>query len=206
MSAVLRTLGKCVRETGQALDTVGLAATEKLVYLDHWSRHRQMMPLDDKSPSVAKDSFVAPNASLIGGVTVSSKASVWYGAVIRGDAGPVTIGARANLQDDVVVSGGATTIGADTTVGHSAILMAASVGPGAFVGMKAIVESATVEGGAMVAAAAVVAPGSVVPKGEVWGGNPAKFLRKMTEAEKSYVGKSAAGYAALAAEHDAEFA
>ncbi|CAM9245161.1 unnamed protein product [Choristocarpus tenellus] len=165
------------------------------------SRHRQVMPLEDSKPSVAVDAWLAPSAALIGKVEVGSKASIWYGAVIRGDSGGVTIGEETNVQDDVVLSSGDVDIGKGVTIGHGAILKASTVGSGSMIGMKSVLEEATVEAGAIVAAGAIVTPGTVVGAGQVWGGNPAKFLREVSPAEKSQLLKSAVEYVTLSQEH-----
>lgn len=200
MAGAVRTLGKMLRETGQAMDRFGLKCVDSPLVLETFSRHRQVMPLKDTIPSVETDAWVAPSASLIGKVDVSSKASVWYGAVVRGDCGSVTIGAGSNVQDDAVLAAGNVSIGEGVTIGHGAIIKASTVGDGSMVGMKSVIEEASVEEGSIVAAGAIVTPGTVVPTGQLWGGNPAVFMREITAEEKAQLIKSAEGYSALAAE------
>ncbi|CAM9571448.1 unnamed protein product, partial [Discosporangium mesarthrocarpum] len=83
-SNIVRTLGRSLRETGQALDRAGLQALDSTIMMEPFSRHRKIMPLGDDKPTVAADAWVAPSAALVGKVDVGSTASVWYGAVIRG--------------------------------------------------------------------------------------------------------------------------
>lgn len=77
-------LGVALRETGQALDRLGLVVAENEIFRDHLSRHRPVMNIYDKKPITAIDVFIAPNASVIGQVLLMGEVSVWYGAVIRG--------------------------------------------------------------------------------------------------------------------------
>jgi gamma-carbonic anhydrase len=180
------------------------------------SAHRTLLPWAGTSPSLAPSSFVAPSASLIGSVSLGDRASVWYGAVLRGDVGAISVGPDSNIQDNAVVhvarhnpSGtvAGTSIGARATIGHGAVVHAASVGDGAFVGMGAVVlDGAVVQPGAIVAAGALVPPGAVIPGGEVWGGRPARKLRAAAPGEADFVAAAAARYAGLAAAHAAEAA
>ncbi len=100
--------------------------------------------------------------------------------------------------------GAGTTLGVGVTVGHSAKLFGCTIGDASLIGMDAVVEKgATVEKGAYVAAGAVVRSGTTVPGGQLWGGNPAKFLRALNDKETAFFDKSATEYAALAAKHAA---
>jgi len=167
------------------------------------------MSMYDKVPSVAPDAFVAPSASIIGDVAVADKASVYYGAVLRGDASSISIGAGTNVQDNVVVKTTATystEIGADVTIGHNAVLTGCTVGDNTLIGMGAVVSAgATIEGNAFVAAGAVVEAGTVVPAKEMWAGQPAKKLKDLTPDEISKLTYQANEYVALSAEHAAAF-
>jgi carbonic anhydrase/acetyltransferase-like protein (isoleucine patch superfamily) len=165
------------------------------------------------SPSTATSpAFVAPNATILGSVELGQGASVWYGAVLRGDVNAIRVGARTNLQDNVVVhvarhtSGSnpprPTVIGADCTVGHGATLHACTIGDGCLIGMNAtVLDGAVVESGSIVAAGALVPPGAVVKSGTVWAGQPARLLRALESDERSFIAASAQNYAKLAREH-----
>jgi carbonic anhydrase/acetyltransferase-like protein (isoleucine patch superfamily) len=140
-------------------------------------------------------------------VSLGDRASVWYGATVRGDAHPVSIGAETNLQDGACVGtlspeGKPTRVGRGVSVGHGAVLRGCTVGDRALIGMNAVVQDgATVEREAMVAAGAVVGEGVVVPTGELWGGNPARKLRAMKPEEQRYVQQLPGKYVDLAAQH-----
>lgn len=162
--------------------------------------------------STSGPAFVAPNATVLGSVELAPGCSVWYGAVLRGDVNAIRVGARTNLQDNVVVhvarhTAGSnpprpTVIGADCTIGHGATLHACTVGDGCLVGMGAtVLDGAVVESGSIVAAGALVPPGAVVKSGTVWAGQPAKLLRALESDERAFIAASAQNYARLAREH-----
>jgi len=169
------------------------------------------MNVYDKTPAVAKDAFVAPSASIIGDVQVGPGSSIWYGCVLRGDVNSISIGSGTNIQDHSLVHVAKsnlpgkvhpTVIGDNVTVGHSAILHGCTVEDETLIGMKAtLLDGVVVEKHAMVAAGALVRQDTRIPSGEVWGGNPAKFLRKLTDKEMAFFSESASTYSKLAEVH-----
>jgi gamma-carbonic anhydrase len=174
------------------------------------NRHDQttglILPFRDLSPVIAPDAWIAPGAVVAGDVGIGSCASIWFGAIVRGDVGSIEIGENTNIQDGSVihVSLGkpGTRIGANVTVGHMALLHACVVEDGCLIGMKACVsDEAVVEKGAMVAAGALVTPRTRVPSGELWGGAPARFMRPVTDREKAYIEALPARYVSAAAEY-----
>jgi carbonic anhydrase/acetyltransferase-like protein (isoleucine patch superfamily) len=161
-----------------------------------------------RAPRVAADAFVAPGAVLIGDVELGPRASVWFGCVLRGDVGPIRVGARSNLQDGTVVhvdsDAEPTIIGDAVTVGHQALLHACRLEDGSFVGMRAtVMDGAVVEGGAMVAAGALLTPGKRVRRGELWAGTPAKCIRELRPQELASFVDTVEHYASLGAEYEA---
>jgi carbonic anhydrase/acetyltransferase-like protein (isoleucine patch superfamily) len=168
-----------------------------------------VMPYKGVLPQIAADAFIASTAVVIGAVEIGAEASIWFGCVLRGDSNSIRIGARTNIQDGTVIhvnheregaAGTKTTIGADVTVGHMALLHACTVEDGAFIGMKAcLMDGVHVESGAMVAAGALVTPGKRIRKGELWAGSPAKLMRPLTEKEMAYFAYSAKHYCDVAA-------
>ncbi|KAF8661889.1 hypothetical protein HU200_056849 [Digitaria exilis] len=184
------------------------------------SRHRTLMNIFDKTPHVHRDAFVAPSASLIGDVQVGAGASIWYGCVLRGDANNVQIGSGTNIQDNSLVHVAKSNLSGKvfpTIIGHSAVLQGCTVEDEAFVGMGAtLLDGVVVEKHGMVAAGALVRQNTRIPSGEVvhhflscplplvWGGNPAKFLRKLTADEIAFIAESAGNYFKLSKEHAAE--
>lgn len=134
--------------------------------------------------------------------------SVWYGAVVRGDYGPVTIGKFTNIQDNAIV--GATSefsppvsIGDRVSVGHGAVLKGCSVGSHTLVGMNAVIsEGAVVGANTIIAAGSYVEENAVVPSNEVWAGTPAKKLRDLKPEEKDYLVNLPTKYREMAASHE----
>jgi carbonic anhydrase/acetyltransferase-like protein (isoleucine patch superfamily) len=139
-----------------------------------------------KRPKVATSAFVAPTAVLIGDVEIGEEASVWFGTVIRGDNGPIRIGARANIQDNSVVHVSehcTTVIEEDVTVGHCAVLEDCHIKRGAMIGSNAVILNyATVGEESLIAAGAVVAARATIPDRVVAAGAPA-VVKKPLEGE-----------------------
>lgn len=214
LGRAIYTVGFWIRETGQALDRLGCRLQGNYYFHEQLSRHRTLMNLFDKAPAVHREAFVAPSASIIGDVQVGLNSSIWYGCVLRGDVNSISIGTGTNIQDNSLVHVAksnlagkvlSTVIGNNVTVGHSAVLHGCTVEDEAFVGMGAtLLDGVVVEKNAMVAAGALVRQNTRIPCGEIWGGNPAKFLRKLTEEEIAFISQSAINYSNLAQVHAAE--
>jgi carbonic anhydrase/acetyltransferase-like protein (isoleucine patch superfamily) len=154
-------------------------------------------------PNIAPSAFVAANAVILGDVIVEAEASVWFGCVLRGDVQAIRVGPRTNIQDGTVVhgsTGGApVVIGADVTVGHGTILHGCQLQDASFVGFGArVLDNAIVERGAMLAAGSVLTGRRIVPSGQLWGGNPARLLRKLTEEERASFPTAVERYVRLA--------
>jgi carbonic anhydrase/acetyltransferase-like protein (isoleucine patch superfamily) len=160
------------------------------------------------APRVDPSVYVAPSAVVIGDVVVGAEASLWFYAIVRGDIGPIRIGARTNLQDHVtvhVVAGKfAVTIGDDVTVGHRAIVHGCTVGNRVLIGMGAIVlDGAEIADDCLIGAGALVPPGMEVPSGRLVLGNPARVARELRADERAHLLTSAANYVGYAAEYRA---
>ena len=137
--------------------------------------------LDDDEPQIDETAYVAPDAVVIGRVRIGPEASVWPGAVLRGDHGYIVVGARTSVQDGTVVHCTAaypTIIGDDCVVGHNAHLEGCVVEDGCLIGSGSVtLNRALIGSGSIVAAGAVVAEGSAVPPGSLVAGVPAKVKR-----------------------------
>ena len=136
-----------------------------------------------KTPQVSSEAFVAETAALIGDVTVGPDSSVWYGAVIRGDSSPITVGRGTSIQDNAVLHteiGHPLTIGDNVTIGHGAVVHCASVGSNTLIGMGAILlDGAVIGDHCIIGAGAVVKEKTVVPSGAMMVGVPAKCVREL---------------------------
>ncbi|HET8657283.1 MAG TPA: gamma carbonic anhydrase family protein [Longimicrobiaceae bacterium] len=157
--------------------------------------------LDGLRPRVHPTAWVAPTATIIGNVVIGADATVWFGAVLRGDdpEREIRVGARTSVQDNCVLhvsAAGPTVVGEGVTLGHGAVLESCRVEDGALIGMNAVVlQGAVVEAGALVAAGAVVAGGSRIPARHLAAGAPAKVkkplpdeaLRAIAEGAEHYV-------------------
>lgn len=146
--------------------------------------------------------FAAHNCTITGEVQILPEASLWFGAVVRGDVAPITIGRRVNVQDGAVVhcdSGIPNTIEDDVTIGHRAIVHGAFVGNGSLVGMGAVLLGRTKIGReCLIAAGAVVPPGLQVPDRMVVMGVPGKIVRPVKPDELEYMHWLTAHYVELA--------
>jgi len=151
------------------------------------------------------------NARVLGDVTLGEDVSIWCGVAIRGDVAPVTIGARTNVQDNVVVhcdAGDENVIGCDVTIGHAAVVHGVRVGKGSLIGIGARLLAGTVIGDCcLVAAGCVVPPGLIVPDGMVVMGVPGRVMRPVCDAERAHFRYAVQSYLDLArlhAEHPAD--
>lgn len=147
-----------------------------------------ILSFGDKRPRIGRHVFLAPNATIIGDVEIADEASIWFGAVLRGDVGPIRIGARTNVQDLVCIhmTGGVsvTQLGADVTVGHGAILHGCQVGDRCLIGMGSILlDNAEIGEGSVVAAGSLVAARGQFPPRSLIRGRPARIIREVNESE-----------------------
>src|SRR3954466_1169778 len=157
-----------------------------------------LIELDGKTPRVAGDAYLAPTAVLIGDVTIEAGASVWFGAVLRGDNSAIVIGKGSNVQDNCVIhcaDGLPTVVGENVTVGHMAMLEGCTIGDGSLIGMGAIVlQRAQVGAGSLIAAGAVVGEGVEIPEGVLAAGVPAKVRKELAGSSQRWVETAAIEY------------
>jgi carbonic anhydrase/acetyltransferase-like protein (isoleucine patch superfamily) len=156
-----------------------------------------------KQPKLGKSVYIARGAVVLGNVTLGDNASIWYGAVLRGDINRIVIGHHTNIQDNAVVhvsDGYSCTIGNRVTVGHSAIVHASKVGDETLVGMGSVIlDGAVIGEQSLIGAQAMVKQGMKIPPGSLVLGAPAKIVRALTRRERSRLKSFAAKYATYAA-------
>jgi carbonic anhydrase/acetyltransferase-like protein (isoleucine patch superfamily) len=151
-----------------------------------------------KGPAIHPTAWVVPGATVVGDVTLEEEASVWYGAVLRGDINRIVIGPRSNIQDNAVVhldTGFPTTVGELVTVGHSAIVHACQIDNEVLVGMGAIIlDGAEVGARSIIGANALVTMGTKIPPGSLVLGSPAKVRRQLSLDEQKDLARWALSY------------
>ncbi|CTQ50472.1 gamma carbonic anhydrase family protein [Jannaschia donghaensis] len=154
--------------------------------------------LDGTEPTVDADAWVAPDANVIGNVTLAAGSSVWFGTTIRGDNEPIALGASSNVQENCVLHtdvGFPLTVGANVTVGHKAMLHGCTIGDGALIGMGATVLNGAVIGeGCLIGAGALITEGKVIPPGSLVMGAPGKVVRQLDAAALAALLASAEHY------------
>lgn len=159
-------------------------------------------------PTVHPEAWVAPTAVLIGDVTVEAGASIWYGAVVRGDICRIVIREGTNVQDNSVLHaepGGTLTVGPRATIGHGCVVHCAEVGEQALIGNgSTLLDHATVGAGTLVAAGSVVTPGTAIPAGVLAAGVPCKPLKPVAgTTSELWIETNSAYYRELAQRHAA---
>ncbi len=151
------------------------------------------------TPSIAKDSYIAPSAMVIGDVVLEAGTSVWFNSVIRGDVMPIRIGRESNVQDNCVLHGTYGKFGCTledrVTLGHSVILHGCHIGRESLIGMGSIVMDGAVIGEqSLVGAGSLVTEGSKFPPRSLIVGRPAKVKRPLTDEEIKSLSQSADNY------------
>lgn len=158
-----------------------------------------------KTPNIHDSVFLAETAAITGEVTMAEHSSAFYGVSARGDSAPISVGARSNLQDNVVLhadEGFPCTIGEDVSVGHAAIVHGATVGDGALIGMNAtVLNGAVVGAGSLVAANSMVPEGMEIPPNSLVAGVPAKVRRELSPEQVAGLKTNAETYVRLSAAH-----
>lgn len=158
-----------------------------------------LITLPDKKINIGRDTFIAPNATIVGDVEIGENCSIWFNAVLRGDVMPIRIGAETNIQDGTVVHGtykkcGAV-IGSRVTVGHGVILHGCEIGDRVLIGMGAVImDQVKVSHDSIVAAGALITENKEFPPGVLIVGRPAQVKRDLTAEEKAFLNKSADNY------------
>ena len=143
--------------------------------------------LNHQIPKIDKDAYVAPSADVIGSVILEAEASVWFGAVLRGDNDVITVGARSNVQDNSVIhvdKGVPVSVGSDVSIGHSVVIHGCSIGDRSLIGNGAVIlDFAEIKEDCLVGAGALVTPGKTFPARSLIVGAPARVARELNDEE-----------------------
>ncbi len=153
-----------------------------------------ILPVKNIYPQMGENCYIAPNATIVGAVTMGNNCSVWFNAVIRGDVNIITIGNQTNIQDGAVIHAtylkAATYIGNRVSVGHNAIVHGCSLKDNVLVGMGAIImDNAVVEEYCIIAAGAVVLENTICESGYLYAGTPAKKIKPITNEQRALLNK-----------------
>ena len=160
-----------------------------------------------KQPIIDKDTFIAPNATIIGDVVIEKGASIWYGAVLRGDMDAIRIGPNSNIQDNATVhtdTGVPTIVGTNVTVGHNAILHGCKLENNVLIGIGAIIlNQSTVKSGTIIAAGSLVKESQICEPSSLYAGTPCVLKKSLVNSEKE-LQEHAQKYVHLSQEHQEE--
>jgi carbonic anhydrase/acetyltransferase-like protein (isoleucine patch superfamily) len=160
-----------------------------------------LIPYRGKQPNVDPSAFIAPTAVLVGDVEIGPESSVWFGAVLRGDNGPIRVGARTSIQDNAVVhvsEHGGTYIGDDVTVGHCAVMEDCDIKRYALIGSNAtLLNGCSIGEGALIAAGSVVGQRADIPARVVAAGAPAAIKKQLEGEAAEWIEISAKEYVKL---------
>lgn len=159
--------------------------------------------LGDTSPTLdGVGHFIAPNAAVVGRVTLGERSSVWFSCVLRGDVEDIVIGPDTNIQDGTVIHadpGFPARIGRQVTVGHNAMIHGCTIGDGSLVGINAVILNGAIIGkGCLIGANALVTEGMEVPDGSLVLGSPAKIRKTLSDDEQEFLRLNADHYVANA--------
>jgi carbonic anhydrase/acetyltransferase-like protein (isoleucine patch superfamily) len=164
-----------------------------------------LLPWRDKSPVLGRGAFVAPDATLVGDVTLGEDASVFFQCVLRADINAIRIGARSNIQDHTTIhlaSAVPTVVGDDVNVGHRCILHACTIEDRVLVGMGSIImDNAVIGADSIVGAGTLVPKGKTFPPGSLILGSPARLVRPLTDDEKASIPALARKYVGVKDEY-----
>ena len=146
-----------------------------------------IIPYLDNNPIIDETAFVADNATVTGKVTIGKNASVWFGAVLRGDLQPISVGDQSNVQDNAVIHVGTNTpavVGNNVTIGHGAIVHGATIGDNVLVGMGAtVLDGAVIGDNSIIGAGALVTSNTEIPAGSLVLGTPGKVVKSLSPAQ-----------------------
>lgn len=200
----VRAVGQVLRRVSRALDAVGLALQTPHGHVEKLVPSTRVVAVGGKKFEYGNQAFVASSASVVGEVKFGEATSLWYGATIKADKHAVTVGRNTAILDNAVVSAraGPCKLGDDVVVSPGAVVQSAEIGDGTMVGMGAmIMPGARIGNDCFIDGGCVVPAGTVVGSGQLWTGNPGRFLRTLSAEEMSYMRTTALEYGKLSEQH-----
>ena len=177
--------------------------TQKSLFTGKTKMNGYIYSYKNNSPTIGSDTFVAPNATIIGDVLIGAQSSIWFNCLLRGDVNKIQVGDRTNIQDGSIIHvssrGLGTHVGHDVTIGHMSIIHGCTLEDDCFIGMGSIVmDNVIVESGAVIAAGSLITQGKRVLSGQLWAGTPASHLRDVNHSDLEMVQNTAPRYVKLA--------
>jgi len=200
-------IGEIFRETGLAIDQLGLEIMDSYAHRDYLNRHRRLMPFRGTRPIVGQGAWIAPNASLIGRVNVGAHSSLWYGSIVRGDQYPISIGKLAAIGERSIIraSTAETKVGDGVLIGDGVVLNSCTLGNDTKVEANSVIlDGASVGNSSVIGPSSVVEKGTQIPQSEYWQGNPATFVRKVTQEDIKQLQEQVDHLQQMAIQHDNE--
>ncbi|MBX9449011.1 MAG: gamma carbonic anhydrase family protein [Taibaiella sp.] len=159
-----------------------------------------ILPVEGVAPTIPDSCFIAPNATIVGDVTMGESCSIWFSAVVRGDVNSIIMGDKVNVQDGACIhctyQKTKTIIGNNVSIGHNAIVHGCTIEDNVLIGMGSIVmDNAIIGSHAIIAAGAVVLEGTEVPPNSVFAGIPARKVKDINpELSEQYIERIANNY------------
>lgn len=180
-----------------------------------YNRQRSVMNLTNRVVTSAPDAWIAPSAVVVGDVDIFENVSIWHNCVVRGDLNSIRIGAGSHVKDRTVIHAAktsptglpaSTVIGQRVSIGQGCLLRSVTIGNECVVGDKSILlEGSRMEPQSVLEAGSVLPPGRFVPTGQVWGGSPATFVRKLSKDEKAAIPQMADAVLPVVDQYKSEF-
>jgi carbonic anhydrase/acetyltransferase-like protein (isoleucine patch superfamily) len=162
----------------------------------------------DRALKAEGDYFIAPSADVIGSVSLGNEASIWFGAVLRGDNDWIHIGAGTNVQDGSIIHvdpGVPVVVGVNVTIGHGVLLHGCQIGDGALIGNRAtVLDGARIGAGSLIGAGTLITPRTEIPPGSVVMGSPGKVVRPVQERDREWITRGCEAYRVKAREYAAK--
>eukprot|EP01100_Stratorugosa_tubuloviscum_P012966 TRINITY_DN62_c1_g1_i1.p1 TRINITY_DN62_c1_g1~~TRINITY_DN62_c1_g1_i1.p1 ORF type:complete len:242 (-),score=105.60 TRINITY_DN62_c1_g1_i1:104-829(-) len=188
-----QSISRSIRSTAAVLDSFAFKMENFPYWAKEINRHQRVMAIGHNHPILARDIFIAPNATVAGKVNIGNRTSVWHNAVLRGDVCSIVIGSCSSIGPQSIIHGQgetkhqpeiSTVIGDWVTIEPGSIIHGCQIQDECVIGMGSVIlEGATIEKNSIIAPGSLITRGTIVKSGEFWAGSPATFIRSVTDEE-----------------------